>query len=50
MRSNEPALAAELKDRHGVTTTSRLAKLGITKRSVGALVRQGRWCASATAF
>jgi hypothetical protein len=42
MRSNEPVLAAELKGRHGVTTTKRLAKLGITKRSVEALVRQGR--------
>jgi hypothetical protein len=42
MRSNEAALATELKRRHGITSTKRLARLGITKRSVEALVRQGR--------
>ena len=42
MRANEDALAAELRSRHGVTTTKRLVALGITKRSVEALVRQGR--------
>ena len=42
MRANEDALGAELRSRHGVTTTKRLAALGITKRSVEALVRQGR--------
>ena len=41
MRANEDALAAD-RSRHGVTTTKRLAALGITKRSVEALVRQGR--------
>ena len=32
MRANEDALAAELRSRHGVTTTKRLAALGITRR------------------
>jgi hypothetical protein len=39
---DEGALAAELSHRHGVTSTRRLAALGIGKRSVAALVRQGR--------
>lgn len=42
MRTNEEALAAELTSRHGVTTIKRLAAAGIGKRSVDALVRQGR--------
>ena len=41
MRANEDALASGVAvSRHGVTTTKRLASLGITRRSVEALVRQ----------
>jgi hypothetical protein len=42
MRAHEAALAAELAGRHGVTSVDRLDALGIGKRSVHALVRQGR--------
>jgi hypothetical protein len=42
MIMDEAALAAELKRRHGVTSTRRLDALGIGKRSIDVLVRQGR--------
>ena len=43
MACDEASLAAELLARHGVTTRSRLASLGIGRRTVDALVRQGRF-------
>ena len=42
MAVNENALAAELTQRHGVTTTARLAALGIGRRAVDTLKRRGR--------
>jgi hypothetical protein len=42
MAVDETALAAELTARHGVTTTERLGRLGISERSVRTLVDRGR--------
>ena len=42
MAVDEQALAAELKQRHGVTTMTRLAALGIGRRAVDTLKRRGR--------
>lgn len=42
MHRNEVALAAELNDRHGVTTTARLARLGISEQMLRTLVASGR--------
>ena len=42
MALDESALAAELTQRHGVTTTARLAALGIGRRTVDTLKRRGR--------
>jgi hypothetical protein len=42
MALDEVALAAELTARHGVTTTSRLARLGIGRRTIDTLKRRGR--------
>jgi hypothetical protein len=42
MALGEVALAAELTARHGVTTTSRLARLGIGRRTIDTLKQRGR--------
>ena len=42
MTIDEAALAAELLARHGVTTTTRLAAIGIGRRAVDRLKRSGR--------
>jgi very-short-patch-repair endonuclease len=42
MSIDETALAAELRSRHGVTTTARLAAIGIGRRTIEALVRRDR--------
>jgi hypothetical protein len=42
MALDEAALAAELIARHGVTTTARLATLGIGRRTIDTLKRRGR--------
>ena len=42
MAFDEGVLAAELRQRHGVTTTTRLESLGIGRRTVDTLKRRGR--------
>jgi very-short-patch-repair endonuclease len=42
MALDEAALAAELTARHGVTTTTRLARLGIARRTIDTLKHRGR--------
>jgi len=43
MSWNEALLVAELNARHGVTTTKRLAEIGIGRRAIDGLVRRGRF-------
>jgi len=42
MSIDEPALAAELLEHHGVTTAKRLAAIGIGRRTIDRLIRDGR--------